>query len=336
MRPTSARILFLALAVSVGGGCVTTAEVERRGELVDKLLIEQHEPMYNCTPVELAKAEAFLAFARHETSQGRGLTASTYIDDAETSATKAFEASRERKCLNDRDGDGVPDGEDACPDQAGPITNKGCPIFDSDKDGIPDKDDRCPYQAGPKENQGCPWIDTDGDGLYDNVDKGPTEYGPKENQGCPYKDRDKDGVPDNLDKCPDDPGPKDNDGCPYKLIQITDKMILLKEKVFFAFAKATIKKESFPLLDEVAQALKDHPTFVVRIEGHTDNVGNDATNKKLSKSRAESVKTYLTKKGIPAKRMNTEGFGAERPLDDNDTEAGRSVNRRVEFHIVSK
>jgi outer membrane protein OmpA-like peptidoglycan-associated protein len=324
------------LALCAGLGCITTAEVEQRATAVDKLLAEQREPMYNCTPVELAKAEAHARFARHESSQGRPHTALPLIEDSEINATKAYENSRDRSCLDDRDGDGIPDREDECPDQPGPAANKGCPVLDSDGDGLPDKQDRCPYQPGPKENGGCPWLDSDGDGLPDNVDKCPKEYGPKENEGCPYKDRDKDGIPDNLDKCPDDPGPKDNDGCPYKLIQITDKMIILKEKVFFAFGKSTIKKESNPLLNEIAQALKDHPTFVIRIEGHTDNIGSAATNKKLSQARADAVRKYLVGKGIGGSRLTAVGYGLEQPIDDNSTDAGRSVNRRVEFHIVSK
>lgn len=329
----SARI---ALVAALTVGCITTSEVEQRTSAVEKLLVEQREQMYNCAPVELAKAEAYARFARYESSHGRPHTALPYVEDAEANAKEAFENSRDRRCLNDRDGDDIPDREDECPDQPGPATNKGCPVLDSDGDRIPDKEDRCPYQPGPKENGGCPVLDSDGDGLPDDVDKCPKEYGPKENDGCPYKDRDKDGTPDNLDKCPDDPGPRENDGCPYKLITITDTMIVLKEKVFFAFGKATIKKESYPLLDEIAQALKDHPTYVIRIEGHTDNVGSAATNKKLSQARADAVRKYLIGKGIEANRLTAVGYGFERPLDDNSTEAGRSVNRRVEFHIISK
>jgi len=97
-----------------------------------------------------------------------------------------------------------------------------------------------------------------------------------------------------------------------------------------------IKGESFPLLDEVAKALAEHPTFVIRIEGHTDSVGGVAANRKLSQARAESVKKYMVSKGIDARRLTAVGYGSEQPLDDNSTEAGRSVNRRVEFHIVSR
>jgi hypothetical protein len=85
----------------------------------------------------------------------------------------------------DRDGDGIIDSKDKCPDEPGPRDNGGCPWGDRDKDGLNDNEDKCPDEAGPAENQGCPWGDADGDGLKDNVDKCPKEAGPKENDGCP-------------------------------------------------------------------------------------------------------------------------------------------------------
>ena len=115
----------------------------------------------------------------------------------------------------DRDGDGIIDKEDRCPDEPGPRDNGGCPWGDKDKDGLKDNEDKCPDEAGPAENQGCPWGDADQDGLKDNVDKCPKEAGPKENDGCPWGDKDGDGISDNVDKCPEEPGPKENGGCPW-------------------------------------------------------------------------------------------------------------------------
>lgn len=111
----------------------------------------------------------------------------------------------------DRDNDRVADNEDACPDIPGTAAMLGCP--DRDNDGITDKEDGCPDQAGPKESRGCP--DPDGDGLVAYLDKCPNEAGPPENDGCPYGDPDQDGVPDNEDDCPGEPGPAANNGCPY-------------------------------------------------------------------------------------------------------------------------
>jgi outer membrane protein OmpA-like peptidoglycan-associated protein len=111
----------------------------------------------------------------------------------------------------DRDGDGIADNIDKCPDEPGPQENHGCPWPDRDKDGIPDHLDKCPDKPGPKKFEGCP--DSDGDGIPDHLDKCPTVPGPKEFEGCP--DSDGDGIPDHLDKCPTIPGPKENHGCPW-------------------------------------------------------------------------------------------------------------------------
>ncbi|MCF8256844.1 MAG: DUF5723 family protein [Flavobacteriales bacterium] len=114
---------------------------------------------------------------------------------------------------SDRDGDGIPDTEDACPDEYGLKIFNGCP--DRDWDGIPDKDDNCPDEAGPVENKGCPWGDRDGDTVLDNVDDCPDVAGDPANKGCPYGDRDGDTVLDNVDDCPDVPGDPANKGCPW-------------------------------------------------------------------------------------------------------------------------
>jgi len=106
----------------------------------------------------------------------------------------------------DTDKDGIPDGDDLCPEVAGLEFFNGCP--DTDGDGIEDKMDQCPNDGGPKETQGCP--DTDGDSVTDNIDKCPTIAGTI--QGCP--DTDGDGVIDIEDKCPDAAGSREASGCP--------------------------------------------------------------------------------------------------------------------------
>ncbi len=112
----------------------------------------------------------------------------------------------------DRDGDGVMDTDDKCPDVAGLAALMGCP--DRDGDGIADADDRCPDQAGTAKYNGCPIPDTDGDGINDEVDKCPTVKGVERYQGCPIPDTDNDGVNDEEDKCPSIKGTRENNGCP--------------------------------------------------------------------------------------------------------------------------
>lgn len=108
----------------------------------------------------------------------------------------------------DRDGDGIPDREDRCPDLKGDIAQRGCP--DQDGDEIPDIDDRCPTEAGPRSAKGCP--DRDGDGVPDKRDKCPDHPGNFQLEGC--SDADGDGVPDGEDACPDAAGKSRTKGCP--------------------------------------------------------------------------------------------------------------------------
>jgi len=240
-------------------------------------------------------------------------------------------------CPADRDDDGVPDFKDRCPDRTGPVANKGCPYTDTDNDGVIDREDNCVNKPGPVDNNGCPWKDTDGDGLKDDVDKCPKQRGPKSNHGCPDKDRDKDTVVDRMDNCPDIPGPVANKGCPKKLLIKVDRTtnkILLLEKIYFATARSKIRRRSYPVLSQVHAVMTSNPKIKIRIEGHTDSRGGRRYNRRLSQRRANAVKRHLVKKGIAANRLTARGFGPDRPIASNRTRKGRSKNRRVEFHIV--
>ncbi len=100
--------------------------------------------------------------------------------------------------------------------------------------------------------------------------------------------------------------------------------------VLFDTNKAVIKKNSFREVDNLITVMKDYPELNVTIEGHTDNVGSAASNKKLSQRRADAVKKYMVSKGIDAQRLNAVGFGLEKPIASNATKEGRAKNRRVE------
>lgn len=232
----------------------------------------------------------------------------------------------------DTDGDGLADAEDACPKESGLLEFKGCP--DGDKDGLPDAEDACPTVAGKKELKGCP--DADDDGLTDAEDLCPNEAGPTELKGCP--DQDKDGVADREDNCKTEPGPKENQGCPVakkQLVIITRDKLVIKDKVYFDTGKATIQKRSFGLLDQIASILADHLEVAkVSVEGHTDSQGPADLNRKLSQSRADAVRAYLIKQKIDPARLESKGYGPDKPVGDNKTAAGREQNRRVEFVIL--
>ena len=232
----------------------------------------------------------------------------------------------------DRDGDGILDKDDLCPDTPGLLEYKGCP--DTDGDGIFDAIDDCPKTVGPKENKGCPYPDTDGDGLLDKADDCPSVAGPVKNKGCPYKDTDSDGLLDKDDECPMTPGPKENNGCPLIEKEEQDVLNTAFSNLEFETNLDVIKSESKPALIELANTLKKKPEWKLKLSGHTDNVGDDDANMILSKKRAESVKKFLTSQGIDQGRIKTEFFGESQPIEDNSTAAGRQKNRRVEFKII--
>jgi outer membrane protein OmpA-like peptidoglycan-associated protein len=242
--------------------------------------------------------------------------------------------------VKDSDGDGIPDDIDRCPfdpeDKDGFQDEDGCPDPDNDGDGIVDKADACPNEPGPPENHGCPVLDTDGDGVPDNVDRCPTKPGPKENGGCPDEDRDGDGIVDRLDKCPDQFGPPP-DGCPkkYTLVEVKREKIEIRQQVHFATAKFRVLPDSFKLLNQVASVLNDFPKMKISIEGHTDTVGGEAANMRLSQRRAEAVLDYLVSKGISPDRLEANGFGPTKPIASNKTASGRAKNRRTEFRITA-
>ncbi len=231
----------------------------------------------------------------------------------------------------DRDGDGILDNVDECPDQAGPASLNGCP--DRDGDGIADKNDDCPDVAGLAKYRGCPIPDTDKDGINDEQDKCPTVPGVARYQGCPVPDTDRDGVNDEEDKCPNEAGPASNFGCPVIQMEIIEKVNVAARNIFFATGSSKLLAKSFPSLNSVVKILQDNPSYKVDIAGHTDYTGTTEKNHVLSHDRANSVKAFLVSKGIDESRMTSEGFGEDVPIADNKTVAGRAKNRRVEMKL---
>ena len=236
----------------------------------------------------------------------------------------------EFKGCPDTDEDGIADSEDECPEVAGTVEFMGCP--DTDGDGVQDSEDECPEIRGSAEFKGCP--DTDGDGLGDLNDDCPDIAGPLSNGGCPEDDSDKDGVIDAEDDCPEVAGPASNNGCPDVKEEDKEAAKIAFDNLEFETGKAVIRLSSYVSLDNLAQILKDNPTYKIRIAGHTDNVGSETNNMKLSRERAISVKVKLMEKGIANERFIIESFGETQPIAPNTTPAGRQENRRVELELL--
>ncbi|WP_158608558.1 OmpA family protein [Stagnimonas aquatica] len=187
------------------------------------------------------------------------------------------------------------------------------PPADSDGDGVPDSRDRCPNTplGSVVDANGCP---------------------PPPPPPPAPKDSDQDGVLDPVDACPGTPyGMKvDASGCAIK----TAKVVL--HDINFEFDSARLTAAAKQSLSKVAEGLRGQPSMELLIEGHTDSVGADAYNLKLSKLRANAARDYLIGEGISPKRLTAEGLGEAKPVASNKTKDGRAENRRVEFSVTKQ
>lgn len=119
-----------------------------------------------------------------------------------------------------------------------------------------------------------------------------------------------------------------------RLAPIEVGQVVRLNNIFFEFGKATLLPESFPELNRTAEFLNGNPSVTIEVAGHTDNVGSEGFNQKLSQNRAQSVSDYLASKGVDKTRMSVMGYGMSRPVAFNTDEEGRAMNRRVEFKIL--
>ncbi len=251
----------------------------------------------------------------------------------------------------DRDGDGIPDALDECPDapedRDGFRDRDGCPDADNDADGFADSEDRCPNTPGVEARGGCPLVDSDGDGIADREDAAPYEPedfdGHRDADGAPDPDNDGDGIPDLRDACPGAPerinGVDDEDGCPDEgdaQVAVAEGKIEIDDRIYFDSDRATIKQRSYSILEQVAALLRAESDIErVRIEGHTDARGEDLYNLALSQRRANAVRAFLIERGVDSSRLEARGYGESEPIATNETDEGRRENRRVEIRILS-
>ena len=263
-----------------------------------------------------------------------------------------------RPGAGDRDGDGIPDGADACPDEPedkdGFQDEDGCPDPDNDGDGIADSRDKCPNEPedkdGFQDEDGCPDPDNDGDGILDGADKCPNDPedkdGFEDEDGCPDLDNDGDGFPDAVDKCPNDPetvnGFEDDDGCPDVRAttgpeERADRIDLKGQPITFG-KDGKLTPQARNLLTQVATIIKAKK-LTVRVEVHLP-LGTKATQaaaitaqKKKDKAnaqrRAQAILDYLVTQGVAQSQVQAVGIGSDRPLGSaNPTDP---INDRVDF-----
>jgi len=253
-------------------------------------------------------------------------------------------------CPADNDGDGVADAVDTCPNttKGAKVDEHGCPTEDADGDGVYDGADRCP--ATPKgakvDGVGCP-MDADRDGVWDGIDRcANTPAGMKvDAAGCPMA-----AAPEPMSAPAPTPAPAPVQApapppAPVQapappppapapvMIPEAKKPVVLKG-VSFASGSATLTPDSYAVLRQVAESLKDNPDVRVEIGGHTDSTGAAATNDTLSQARAEAVRDYLMGHGLDAAQLTARGYGSTRPIADNATAGGRARNRRVELSRI--
>ena len=250
----------------------------------------------------------------------------------------------------DKDGDGIKNKLDDCPEDPEDFDDfeddDGCPDDDNDGDGIRDARDACVNDPedrdGFEDSDGCPENDNDGDGIRDKKDRCPDNPedvdGWMDDDGCPERDNDSDGLPDKRDDCPDEPETynqyEDKDGCPDEIPVEVERFTGVIRGVTFETNKTIIRPTSQGTLLDALQVLEDYPEVELEVQGHTDDVGNDEFNLELSQGRSEAVVAWFVDHGIDRGRFRAVGYGETVPIAENNSDAGRAENRRVEFTLI--
>jgi outer membrane protein OmpA-like peptidoglycan-associated protein len=246
----------------------------------------------------------------------------------------------------DTDGDGLSDGDEVIKYKTDPLK------IDTDDDGLSDADEVLKYKTDPLK------VDTDGDGLSDGdeVLKYKTNPLKADTDGDslmdgeevslfktdPLKtDTDDDGFADGIEVLnktnpldPKDPPkevPKPIETPKAEALNAEIGKAIVLDGVVFGVGKATISTSSDSILARALKTFLENPTIEVEIRGYTDNTGDAKKNVKLSQNRADAVKSWLVKRGVPASRINSKGYGSADPVAPNSTLEGRTQNRRIEF-----
>jgi len=255
----------------------------------------------------------------------------------------------------DRDGDGIRDSADQCPNEAEDADlfddSDGCPDLDNDQDGVADADDKCQLDPEDKDgfadSDGCPDPDNDADNVPDAHDTCPKvpedKDGFEDLDGCPELDNDRDGIPDAIDKCINQPetinGIQDDDGCPDQgesiIILSPDRIETLDAILFTSGTK--LAGASFNVLGQVAATLRAHPEIVrIRVACHVQPSQHADRDQELSDKRAQTIRDWLIQWGIDASRVEPRGLGGKQPLSPPEQRGSAAINDRIELIIVER
>ena len=121
-----------------------------------------------------------------------------------------------------------------------------------------------------------------------------------------------------------------------RTVRVTKEINLYAKTILFDVNKSVVKTQAEFILDNIAKIMNENDDFNFIIEGHTDNTGVAEHNLQLSQERADAIKAYLIRKGVKSKRLEAKGYGQTRPIESNDTERGREINRRVEINVAKE
>lgn len=251
----------------------------------------------------------------------------------------------------DFDNDGVTNDVDECPNtpEGVLVARTGCEL-DDDNDNVPNAIDNCPNTPEGTEinHHGCALVEPKPEPAPEPepvvviapepepepevivvIEEAEPEPEPV---GRVYTDDDADGVIDDFDRCPDTliGLEVDDFGCAIKA------QAVVLENVNFEFNSARLTANAKTVLAEVAEAMKGQSTMTVELAGHTDSIGSAAYNLRLSEQRAQAVRLHLISQGVNPGQMIARGYGESKPVADNKAEAGRELNRRVEFTVLNQ
>ena len=315
-------------------GCAATLPTVQtgKGKLAERIHRAKHLGAMECAPADLAKAQSAYRFAREELSDGDLARAAEHLEEGLIAIDRALVVGP------------------VCPARGAPVTNLDRdPSLDSDGDAIPDADDQCPWKLedldGFADGDGCPEPDNDNDLVMDLDDQCPDDPedadGFEDEDGCPDSDNDGDNFPDDEDSCPNAAetvnGVEDDDGCPDFTALHTRQdgnAITFMRPLAFGSGSAVLLQRSAPAVAELGQLMDIHLGWTIRIEGHTDNRGDEDTLKQLSTARAGAVAQSLISAGIEPDRIIVTGIGGANPMTTNRTPSGRATNNRIEVYVV--